>query len=146
MNKIAHLLSSVFYIGYFPIASGTFGSFIALVCWWFVPNGSYQFSLIIAIIIIGTYCSYLTEKNYKTKDPSFIVIDEFVGMFISLLLLPKDIYFYLVAFILFRIFDILKPSYIGTVQKYQYGIGVMADDILAGILSCIIINMYIYLI
>ena len=145
MNKIAHFFSSVFYIGYFPIASGTFGSFIALVLWWFIPYEN-QFVLILSTIVIGTYCSYLTENKYKIKDPSFIVIDEFAGMFISLLFIPKNVYFYLIAFILFRILDILKPSYIDTVQKYKYGIGVMADDILAGILSCIILHTYIYLI
>ena len=145
MNNIAHLVSSVFYIGYFPIASGTFGSFIALMLWWFVSYDN-QFTLILFTIIIGTYCSHLTENKYKIKDPSFIVIDEFAGMFISLLLIPKNIYFYLIAFILFRILDILKPSYINTVQKYRYGIGVMADDILAGILSCIILHTYIRLI
>ena len=67
-------------------------------------------------------------------------------MFISLFLIPKKIYLYILAFILFRIFDIIKPSYIDTVQKYKYGIGVMADDILAGILSCLIVHLFLFLV
>ena len=146
MNKVAHFISSVSYIGYFPIASGTFGSFIALVIWWFIPNNNFQFLIIITTILIGTYSSYLTEKKYQIEDPSFIVIDEFAGMFISLLLLPKNMYLYLFAFILFRILDIIKPFCIDTVQKYQYGVGIMADDILAGIVSCLTLHFFLFLV
>ena len=127
MNKIAHFISSICYIGYFPVASGTFASFVALLIWWFfVTNINVQLIIIISITLFGTYTSYLTEKQYNSKDPSFIVVDEFAGMFISLFLIPKNIYLYILAFILFRIFDIIKPSYIDTVQKYKYGIGVMS--------------------
>ena len=145
MNKIAHFLSSIFYIGYFPFASGTFSSFIALLIWWFfVPNYFFiQTSIIVLTILVGTYSSYLTELEYDEKDPSFIVIDEFAGMFISLFLIPKNIVIYALGFILFRILDIIKPSYINTVQKYSNGIGVMADDILAGIISCFVLHIYI---
>lgn len=147
MNKIAHFISSICYIGYFPVASGTFASFVALLIWWFfVTNINVQLIIIISITLFGTYTSYLTEKQYNSKDPSFIVVDEFAGMFISLFLIPKNIYLYILAFILFRIFDIIKPSYIDTVQKYKYGIGVMADDILAGILSCLIVHLFLFLV
>ena len=147
MNKIAHFISSICYIGYFPVASGTFASFVALLIWWFfVTNINVQLIIIISITLFGTYTSYLTEKQYNSKDPSFIVVDEFAGMFISLFLIPKKIYLYILAFILFRIFDIIKPSYIDTVQKYKYGIGVMADDILAGILSCLIVHLFLFLV
>ena len=146
MSKIAHFISSICYIGYFPIASGTFASFIALLVWWFfVSDINVQCISIILIIILGTYVSHLTEKQYQAKDPSFIVIDEFAGMFISLFLIPKNIYLYILAFILFRTFDIIKPLYIDTVQKYKYGIGVMADDILAGVLSCLIAHIVLFL-
>ena len=142
MNKISHFISSVFFIGYFPLASGTFASFIAIILWWYVPNNNLQIIIIISTILLGTYFSNIIEKKNKIKDPSFIVIDEFAGMFISLMLIPKDIYLYILGFVLFRIFDIFKPFYIDTVQKYRYGIGVMADDILAGIVTLFIIHLY----
>ena len=105
MNKIALLLSTVIFIGYFPLASGTFSSFIAILIWWFfVPNNfEIQLLIIFLIIIIGIITSYLTEKQYNMKDPSFIVIDEFAGMFISLILIPKNIFFYFIGFVLFRV-------------------------------------------
>tara|TARA_B100000131_G_C18122437_1_gene613410 strand:+ start:4041 stop:4484 length:444 start_codon:yes stop_codon:yes gene_type:complete len=142
VNKISQFISSVFYIGYFPFASGTFASFIALILWWYIPNNNVQIIIIITTILLGTYFSNLIEKKLNLKDPSFIVIDEFAGMFISLMLIPKDISLYILGFILFRFFDIFKPFYIDTVQKYRYGIGVMADDILAGIVTLFIINLY----
>ena len=67
-------------------------------------------------------------------------------MFISLYLIPKIFYLYFFAFVLFRIFDIIKPSYINTVQKYKYGIGVMADYVVAGIISCLIVHSYLLLV
>ncbi len=147
MNRLAHFIASICYIGYFPIASGTFASFVALLIWWFFVTNIYLQLVIIALtIFLGTYASYLTEKLYNSKDPSFIVVDEFAGMFISLFLVPKNIYLYIFAFILFRVLDVIKPSYIDTVQKYKYGIGVMADDILAGILSCMAVHLFLFLV
>ena len=62
MNKIAHFISSICYIGYFPVASGTFASFVALLIWWFfVTNINVQLIIIISITLFGTYTSYLTE-------------------------------------------------------------------------------------
>ena len=66
-------------------------------------------------------------------------------MFISLFLIPKSFLVYIIGFFLFRFFDILKPSYINSVQKIPNGIGVMADDILAGLATCLILNFIIFL-
>tara|TARA_B000000557_G_scaffold154592_2_gene125473 strand:+ start:1106 stop:1549 length:444 start_codon:yes stop_codon:yes gene_type:complete len=147
MIQFSKIISSFFYIGFFPLASGTFGSLCAILLWWFfVPeNLFYQLVLILFVIIIGTITSDIIESNLKLKDPSFIVIDEVAGMFISLFLIPKSFLVYIIGFFLFRFFDILKPSYINSVQKIPNGIGVMADDILAGLVTCIILNFIIFL-
>mgnify|MGYP001054874121 FL=1 len=73
------------------------------------------------------------------KDPSFIVIDEVAGMSLSLFMVPKELYLYVLAFILFRIFDIYKPLVIDKSQKFNFGIGIMLDDLLAGLFTSIII-------
>jgi len=83
------------------------------------------------------------EKN-KNSDPGFIVIDEVVGMMISLYLLPKFFSTYLLAFILFRFFDILKPSIIYRSQNLKFGTGIMMDDIISGILSLLIVMGIFY--
>ena len=147
MIQFSKIISSFFYIGFFPLASGTFGSLCAILFWWFfVPeNLFYQLVLILFVIIIGTITSGIIESNLKLKDPSFIVIDEVAGMFISLFLIPKSFLVYIIGFFLFRFFDILKPSYINSVQKIPNGIGVMADDILAGLATCLILNFIIFL-
>ena len=147
MIQFSKMISSFFYIGFFPLASGTFGSLCAILFWWFfVPeNLFYQLLLILFIIIIGTITSGIIESNLKLKDPSFIVIDEVAGMFISLFLIPKSFLLYIIGFFLFRLFDILKPSIINSVQKIPNGIGVMADDILAGLVTCLILNCIIFL-
>ena len=142
MINIALIISSVFYIGYFPFASGTFGSFVAIIFWWILdPDPLMQFLIIIITLFIGTISSHIIQTKKNIKDPSFIVIDEFAGMFISLIFIPKNILIYLFAFILFRFFDVIKPGYIDTAQKIPYGIGVMADDVLAGISTLIILHV-----
>jgi len=147
MIHFSKIISSFFYIGFFPYASGTFGSLCAILFWWFfVPeNFIYQFILIIFVIIIGTICSGIIETKLKLKDTSFIVIDEVAGMFISLFLIPKSLLIYIIGFLLFRFFDIFKPSFIDSVQKIPNGIGVMADDIIAGIVTCFILNFIIFI-
>tara|TARA_B110001454_G_C12356160_1_gene282339 strand:- start:221 stop:499 length:279 start_codon:yes stop_codon:yes gene_type:complete len=82
---------------------------------------------------------YVDSDLDANKDPQYIVIDEVVGMMIALFLLPKIILAYLLAFLLFRFFDILKPSIIYESQKFDYGIGIILDDVLAGLLTLIIL-------
>ena len=123
-----------------PIAPGTWGSLVAIIIWWFIPqNLIVQSMLILFSVLIGTWSSQKYADHLNLKDPSEIVIDEVTGMWISLFMLPQNFILFLIGFILFRIFDIMKPFVIDKVQYYPGGIGIMADDILAGIFSRIII-------
>jgi len=132
---------TLFYIGDIKYAPGTFASFVVLCVWFFIPNIFFlQIQIILFVSFFGFLLSYLYMRNMPIKDPQYIVIDEAVGMMISLFLIPKTIFIYMLAFFLFRFFDILKPSIIDRIQKFENGIGIMADDILAGILTVLIIN------
>ena len=93
------------------------------------------------ILIIGFSCTYIYSKiNIDGKDPSYIVIDELIGMFIAILFIDESSYLlYFSAFLLFRFFDILKPSFIDHSQHIKYGIGIIMDDILSGIFVLLII-------
>ena len=73
-------------------------------------------------------------------DPSEVVIDEVVGMGISLFMLPHNFWLYLLSFILFRVFDILKPSFIYRIQNLSGGWGIMLDDVLAGLITFALVN------
>ena len=131
--------STFFYLGKIPIAPGTVASLATLLIWPLIPlNYFYQIFILIILFIIGIISSRIISKEMNEKDPSEIVIDEVVGMGISLFMLPNEIILYLFAFIIFRILDILKPSFIYSIQKLPNGWGIMLDDVVAGIFTWLI--------
>jgi|TARA_B100001750_G_C15467164_1_gene577710 phosphatidylglycerophosphatase A len=132
--------STCFRIGYFPLAPGTLGSLIALIAWIFLPETSIiNLIIIISIIfIIGIFSTGLLEKEYNIQDPSYIIIDEWVGMWVALLFVPNDTIWFAFAFILFRSFDILKIYPANIIEKLNGGMGIMLDDIVAGLYSGLI--------
>ena len=89
---------------------------------------------------LGIACSEIIISIDEKKDPQFIVIDEWVGMWIGLHLLQHDRMWGFAAFLAFRIFDIYKPGPIGQMDKMDGGIGVMMDDVVAGILTCLLMQ------
>jgi len=143
INKI---IATGFGSGYSPIAPGTAGALLAIVIWFiFSILVPYEFMyiitllLIITFIILGTYSANAVEAIWG-KDPSRVVVDEMVGVWIPLLIVPeRNAWFVLAAFVLFRLFDIFKPLGIRKMENFKGGIGVMMDDILAGIYSFIIL-------
>lgn len=122
-------------IGYLPLAPGTWGSAVGAVFILLVPlPPSAQLLLIIAGFIIGSVASGAAERVTGEQDSGHIIIDEFVGMLVAVLFLPRGLPWVLAAFFLFRVLDILKPYPIRRVESsLKGGIGVMTDDILAGI-------------
>ena len=141
--KFSEIICTVLYIGKLPIAPGTFGSFAALVCWFVIkPAISDPLFLLIngGIFFLGIACSEIIVRTDNLKDPQSIVIDEWVGMWIGLYLVKHDFFWGLATFFCFRIFDILKPGPIGEMDKMEGGIGVMMDDVVAGIITCILMQ------
>jgi phosphatidylglycerophosphatase A len=143
MNKIHRLLGSGFYTGYIPFASGTFGSAAGLILYWLIPPMSdWRILLPAALVtcVYGFYAGTLFEKEYG-KDPAECTIDEVAGMWIALLLLPKTIAVALVTFFLWRIIDIIKPSPAREAEALPGGYGIMMDDIIGGLYTCIAMNL-----
>ena len=142
-SKFSEIICTVFYIGKFPLAPGTFGSLAALVCWFFIkPSLSDPLFLLITggIFFLGIACSEIIVSAGNVKDPQFIVIDEWVGMWIGLYLVEHSMLWGFAAFFCFRIFDIFKPGPIGEMDRIDGGIGVMMDDVVAGILTCLLMQ------
>ena len=138
---IWRLIATFFYIGKLPFAPGSWGSLGALLLWLLLPvTFSVQLSVIIILFVLGIYSSSRMAKYLDDHDPSEVVIDEVVGMGISLFMLPHSPGLYLLAFILFRVFDILKPSFIYRIQNLSGGWGIMLDDVLAGLLTFTIVK------
>jgi len=137
-----NLLIRYFGLGNIRFAPGSFASLFILILWYYVPNNFYlQFFILLLHLIIGFYSCYLFYSHDNIdNDPSYIVIDEVVGMIVCLFLMPKIISAYITAFILFRFFDIFKPSIIQRSQKLTHGIGIMVDDLIAGFITFLIVG------
>ena len=140
MKQLYNLIITFFYLGYLPKAPGTFGSLGALLFWVMFPDSLEARSLIlISTLILGFIACFYVLKDIDEKDPSFIVIDEVVGLWLALLFVPKNSPLIMLGFILFRFFDIFKPSIIYTVQFKKGVYGIMLDDIIAGFMVMLIL-------
>ena len=141
--KLAEIIGTVLYVGKSPFAPGTVGSLVALVMWFILkPSIIDPLFLLITggIFFVGIVVSTVLIEAWNKKDPKEIVIDEWVGMWIGLYLVEHSMLWGLLAFFCFRIFDIFKPGPIGEMDKMDGGIGVMMDDVVAGILTCLLIQ------
>lgn len=152
------LAVTTFGVGYLPLAPGTWGSIVGVLIYllfgWFESNISTSFAakgwteaqitawihagnLIIFLLfcLLGIWAANRSTVLFKDKDPSQAVVDEVIGQLIVFLFIPFEMrwYFVLSGFLLFRLFDIWKPYPIDSLQNLPAGIGVCADDILAGI-------------
>lgn len=133
-----HFISLGFGSGLMPKAPGTYGSLAALPICMLLVYQPWQVQIAVAVFtfFLGWYTSSVTEKAMGMHDNSAIVIDEFDGMFISIICFPSVWYYAILAFVLFRIFDILKPFPICMLDnRIGGGLGVMLDDVLAGLFA-----------
>ena len=135
-------------IGFSPVAPGTFGSLAALpLCLWISSlRIGPAMILMAALIILSTWIAHAAEKIEAQKDPSQVVVDEICGMAIALFALPFTPFFIIGGFALFRLFDILKPFPIDWVdKKVPGGLGIMLDDIIAGMFANGVMRLVIFL-
>tara|TARA_B100001250_G_scaffold139952_1_gene119879 strand:- start:186 stop:641 length:456 start_codon:yes stop_codon:yes gene_type:complete len=145
--RISEIIGTVFYVGRFPFAPGTMGSLVALLVWYLLkPSIIDPLFLLITggLFFIGIAVSTVLIEAWNEKDPKEIVIDEWVGMWISLYLVPHTILWGFVAFFFFRVFDILKPGPVQVMDDMDDAIGVMMDDVVAGILACLVTQSLLY--
>ena len=133
----SHLFATWFGVGLIRPAPGTWGSFAALLIWYFAEFMHPIAHVILPIFILFSWLvCFQATKDSDSKDHSAIVIDEVAGMFVALSLVPHGIMTYLCAFLLFRLFDIWKPWPISWVdQNVQGGLGILLDDLIAGLFA-----------
>ena len=151
-SKSRKIFLTLFYSGLFPKAPGTIGTIVSLIIamlllQYFTINNLFMATILISIIAVKQINIY--EKEVGTHDGSEIVIDELAGMWIALSVanVGADSYVLaLIAFVYFRLFDILKPSIIGRIDKeVPGGLGVMGDDIVAGFFAGIATSATAYI-
>lgn len=136
-RALGRAVGSAFGIGYIPLAPGTFASAAAALLCFYVPSltGLFLFvPLILLSVVLGVWAGGVMEREYG-EDPSQAVIDEVAGQWIALLALPASPLVVLLSFGFFRLYDILKPGPVDSAQRLPGGWGIMADDVLAGVLA-----------
>ena len=148
MRRLALFLSTCGYLGYAPIAPGTFGSAAGLLVFYAVRStGSVAVELatIVLLFAAGCWSGTVAEHHFGGADPAPVVLDEVVGMLITLALLPVSGLGACVGFLVFRVLDIIKPFPSAQFERLPGGLGVMADDGMAAIYGNLIMRGLILL-
>ena len=140
LDRFAVLIATVFGVGYAPLAPGTVASVVTVIFLGLVPfsrAGLVVFLLL--VVIVGTWAAHRAERVIGGKDPGAIVIDEVAGMTLSVVAFPLTTEVLAAGLALFRVFDVLKPPPARESQRIRGGVGVMIDDLIAGIYALVII-------
>ena len=141
-NKFAKIISTILYIGYSKYFPGTIGSLLAIPTGMLILKIGGVVALLIFIFILTLIALFSIEiyiKEHQSSDPKEIIIDEFIGQLIVLIFTSFSSLAIFIGFLLFRFFDISKLYPVNKVEKIRGPIGVLADDIVAGLMTCIII-------
>ena len=129
------------------MAPGTWCSFIAFLSWYFLRSyieGVFILYASLVLFFIGVAVTTIYSESIGEEDPSEIVIDEWVGQWIALWLIPHTFLWGFTSFILFRMFDIFKPGPVGRMDDIKSGTGIMMDDVIAGILALLVTQSLVY--
>ena len=135
-------VSSFFYAGYLPLIPGTFASAIGVFLFYLVKDSIVNFSLLTSVLIIlGFLFCGKAENIIGKNDPRYVVIDEVSGMLISFTLIPFDLKLIVIGFLMFRLLDTLKPYPACRLQNLKGSLGIMSDDLIAGVYTNIILQV-----
>jgi len=143
MKKLAVLLATVGGAGYAPIAPGTFGSAAGIVLYWFTRQWpmSWQIGLLVLVSLVGVWAADVAAVHFGKEDPGAVVIDEVAGQLMTLLFTGAGLGGAVLAFFLFRILDIIKPAPARQFERLHGGLGIMADDLMAGVYGCLLMQL-----
>jgi len=147
---LAYMLATGLYVGKLPKAPGTLGTLVALIPIFIYWNKGGEYILInqifitLAVFFTGIWASTVIVETFKEKDPEYIVIDEIAGYMVAMIGFPLNFKIMLLAFVIFRIFDIFKPPPIKQVEKLPSGLGIMLDDVVAGAYTWLVMYVLVY--
>ncbi len=149
MGKIGLAIASAGYSGFFPIAPGTVGSAVGLAVWGLARASGAglvtELVLAAALLVIGAWAATLAEGELGITDPGPVVIDEVMGMCVTLIAAPFTWPAALAGFLLFRVFDIVKPAPARQLERAHGGWGIMLDDLAAGIYAWAVLAGLVWL-
>jgi len=144
MRRLGLFIATCGYIGYVPVAPGTFGSAAGLVAYALVRSAdSYvvEAVTIVVLFLIGVWSGTQAEHHFGGIDPAPVVMDEVVGMLITLAFLPVNWVGALVGFLVFRLLDVYKPWPAARFERLPGGLGVMADDGMAALYGNLVMRV-----
>jgi phosphatidylglycerophosphatase A len=148
MKILSKIIATFFGVGYLPLAPGTIASFLVILLYryyLYTWNWPAYLGVLVLIFIFGALASSVHAETIKKQDPRSVVIDEVLGQLIVLFRMPPTWPLLIASFLLFRTLDILKPYLIKKSENFPRGWGIMMDDVVAGVCSGIIINLYLLL-
>lgn len=149
LSNPIHLVAVGFGSGLAPKAPGTFGTLVAVPIYYFLSFLTVEIYLAVLVLcsLAGFLICHVTSRDMGVHDHKAIVWDEFVGYWITMLMVPFNFQWAIVGFILFRFFDILKPFPICWLDKNVHGgLGIMIDDIVAGVFAGVLLQFLIYIV
>lgn len=141
VQKISDIIATVFGIGYTAYAPGTIGSLFGILIYMFLKEASFSIYILTVscLFVVGTIASEIVESAYNIKDPSFIIIDEVVGMLVSLAFVHYSFWVVWLGFLFFRIIDISKIPPLNFLERISGGLGIMLDDLVGGFMTGILL-------
>ena len=149
ITRIAIFICSFGYIGFFPFAPGTVGSAAGVLIYLAAQRLGLlhlELALIVALLVAGVVFTRPCEEHQQCTDPGIIVIDEVMGMLITLFMIPVGWGGLLAGFLLFRALDVLKPFPARRLERLHGGLGVMADDAMAAVYATLLLRGAYYLV
>jgi phosphatidylglycerophosphatase A len=147
MRRLGLFIATVGYIGYAPVAPGTFGSAAGLAVFYAVRASGVpglEIAVIVLLFAVGIWSATEAEHYFGGSDPGPVVLDEVVGMMLTLALLPVNIWGAVAGFLVFRVLDVFKPWPAGRFERLPGGLGVMADDGMAGVYGNLIVQALLW--
>jgi phosphatidylglycerophosphatase A len=136
IDRVAYFIATAGFVGRFPIAPGTAGSVAGLFVYAlirFVDGLALEAAMLMITLVVGVWSAQVAERLLGGKDPGPVVIDEVLGILITFAFLQVNVLGGLVGFLLFRIFDVVKPPPAASLEHLPGGFGVMLDDAMAGL-------------
>ncbi len=142
MNRLASLLATAGGAGWFPIAPGTAGSAVGIGIYLLTRHwsGPAQAALLAAVVVVGIWAADVTARALGRDDPGPVVIDEVAGQLVTLFLTGAGLTGAIIGFFVFRILDIIKPPPARQLEALHGGLGIMADDLMAGVYGWLVVT------
>ena len=146
MKAVALGIATVGGCGYFPFAPGTVGSAAGIVLYLLTRHTEpvTQILIFLAVFVIGTWASGIAARHFQRDDPGYVVVDEVAGQLATLMLLDVGYVGAAIGFLVFRVMDIIKPWPANRLEALHGGLGVMADDVMAGIYGWVLMAALVY--